>query len=308
MHVQPKLGAHSQLIGPRCIRIHQDHQALWEMVCAKMRNEVNLSGAQAMVMVVGLWQDGILRLSMGKDKPVCHVMPMPMDWVVFFTPNLWHGVWKANPEATGARASIAHRGYLAPEFLKDSVVTRQDAKHLFEVPVDLESRGVQVFTLSAGFLIAVSPRRHHNKHHFFDEWKMSWDVLPESRHCPGDRRACQAGPHFNFREGASQAMWPSRRPSRPPWQSQRHGLRCVTTGSGSTRRSITGIRVTTMIGTQWYPRFFNFVAQSLHALCDDTPLTDLELRTKATVMYLERCGIEVGELGLSVCRDLEKEI
>ena len=129
------------------------------MVCARMWNEVNLAGAQAMVMVVGLWQDGILQISMGKGKPVCHVMPMPMDWVVFFTPNLWHGVW--NPEATGARASITYRGYLAPEFLKDSVVTQQDATGLFEVPVDLEGPGVQVFTLSAGFLIAVSPRRHH---------------------------------------------------------------------------------------------------------------------------------------------------
>ena len=48
------------------------------MVCAKMRNEVNLSGAQAIVMVVGLWQDGIPQLSMGKRKPVYHVMPMPM--------------------------------------------------------------------------------------------------------------------------------------------------------------------------------------------------------------------------------------
>ena len=171
------------------------------MVCARMRNGVNLAGAQAMVMVVGLRQDEILQLSMGKGKPVCHVMPMPMDWVVFFTPNLWHGVWKANPEATGARASITYRGYLAPEFLKDSVVTQQDATDLFEVPVDLEGPGVQVFTLSAGFLIAVSPRRHHQKHHFFEECKMSWDVLPESRHCPGDRRACQAGPQFNFREG-----------------------------------------------------------------------------------------------------------
>ena len=54
MHVQSKLGAHSQLIGPRCIGIHQDHRALWEMVCAKMRKEVNLYVAQAMVMVVGL--------------------------------------------------------------------------------------------------------------------------------------------------------------------------------------------------------------------------------------------------------------
>ena len=151
MDVQSKLGAHSQLIGPPCIGIHEDHQALWEMVCDKMRNEVNLSAAQAMVVVVGLWQDGILRLSMGKSKPVCHVMPIPMHWVVFLTPNLWHGVWKANPEATGARASITYRVYLAPEFLNDSVVTQQDAMHLFEVWVDLEGPDVQVSTLSAGF-------------------------------------------------------------------------------------------------------------------------------------------------------------
>ena len=201
MHVQSKLSAELQLIGPRCIGIHQHHQALWERVCAKMQNGVNLFGAQAMVMVVGSRQDGILRPSISEDKPVCHVMPMPMNWVVFFTPNLWHGVWKANPEATGARSSITYRGYVAPDFLKDSVVNQQDARHLFEVPVDLEGPGLQVFTLRAGFLIAVSTRRHQNKHHFFDEWKMSRNVLPDSRHCPGDCRACQAGPQFHSREG-----------------------------------------------------------------------------------------------------------
>ena len=78
MHVQSKLGARSQLIGPLCIGIHQDHQALWEMVCAKMQNEVNLSGAHAMVMVVRLWQDGILQLSMGKDN-MC-VTSCPCLW------------------------------------------------------------------------------------------------------------------------------------------------------------------------------------------------------------------------------------
>ena len=125
-----------------------------------MRNEVNLSGAQTMVMVVGLWQDGIVQLFIGKGKPVCHVMPMPMDWVVSLTPNLWHGVWKANTEATGAGARITYRGYLAPEFLKDSVVTQQDATHLFEVPIDLEGPAVKVFTLSAGFFIPTpTPRQ-----------------------------------------------------------------------------------------------------------------------------------------------------
>ena len=252
MHVQSKLGAHLQLIGPRCIGIHQDQQALWEMVCAKIRNEVNLSGAQAMVMVVGLWQDGILQLSMGKGKPVCHVMPMPMDWVVFFTPNLWHGVWKANPEATGAGASITYRGYFALEFLKDSVVTQQDATHLFEVPMDLEGPRVQVFTLSAGFLIAVSPRRHHQKHHFFEEWKSRGMSCRSPVIVLVTVERAKRAPNSISVNGAYQAMWPSRRPSRPPWERQCHGLRCVTSGSGSTRRSTTGTRVTTMIGTQWY--------------------------------------------------------
>ena len=58
-----------------------------------------------------------------------------------------------------------------------------------------------MFTLSAGFLIAVSCRRHHCKHHFFDEWKMSWDVLPASLDTRGERRACQGGPQFKFLEG-----------------------------------------------------------------------------------------------------------
>ena len=30
---------------------------------------------------------------------------------------------------------------------------------------------------------------------------MSWDLFLESRHCPGDRRACQAGPQLNCQEG-----------------------------------------------------------------------------------------------------------
>ena len=59
------------------------------------------------------------------------------------------------------------------------MVIRRDVKHLVEVPLDLGSRDVQVFMLSASFIIAMSPRQHHHKHHLFDKWKMSWDVLPE---------------------------------------------------------------------------------------------------------------------------------
>ena len=51
--------------------------------------------------------------------------------------------------------------------------------------------------------------------------------------------------------------------------------------------------------------FFYATALSLHALRSETPLTGVDLRVQATPMYRERCGIEVKESALSVCRALE---
>ena len=48
--------------------------------------------------------------------------------------------------------------------------------------------------------------------------------------------------------------------------------------------------------------FFFAAAMSLHALCSQTPLTGVDLRIQATIMYRQRCGIEVKESALSVCR------
>ena len=53
--------------------------------------------------------------------------------------------------------------------------------------------------------------------------------------------------------------------------------------------------------------FFYATALSLHALRSETPLTGVDLRVQATTMYRERCGIEVKESALSVCRALEEK-
>ena len=52
--------------------------------------------------------------------------------------------------------------------------------------------------------------------------------------------------------------------------------------------------------------FFYATALSHHALRSETPLTGVDLRVQATTMYRERCGIEVEESALSVCRALEE--
>ena len=52
--------------------------------------------------------------------------------------------------------------------------------------------------------------------------------------------------------------------------------------------------------------FFYVAALSLPALRSQTPLTGVDLRVQATIMYRERCGIEVKESALSVCRALEE--
>ena len=49
------------------------------------------------------------------------------------------------------------------------------------------------------------------------------------------------------------------------------------------------------------------VAQSLHALGSDTPLSETLLRAKAVAVYREMCGFVVEESTLLVHRDLEKE-
>ena len=53
--------------------------------------------------------------------------------------------------------------------------------------------------------------------------------------------------------------------------------------------------------------FFFAAAVSLHALRSQTPLSGVDLRVKATIMYREQCGIEVEETALSVCRALEED-
>ena len=44
----------------------------------------------------------------------------------------------------------------------------------------------------------------------------------------------------------------------------------------------------------------------LHALRSQTPLIGADLRVQATIMYRERCGIEVKESALRVCMALEE--
>ena len=51
--------------------------------------------------------------------------------------------------------------------------------------------------------------------------------------------------------------------------------------------------------------FFFAAALSLHALRNQMPLSSVDLRVQATIMYRERCGIEVKESALSVCRAVE---
>ena len=50
---------------------------------------------------------------------------------------------------------------------------------------------------------------------------------------------------------------------------------------------------------------FYAAALSLHAPSSQMPLTSVDLRIQATIMYREGCGIEVKESALSVCRALE---
>ena len=53
--------------------------------------------------------------------------------------------------------------------------------------------------------------------------------------------------------------------------------------------------------------FFYHVAQSLYALSNNTPLIDTHHQVQASVLYRERCGTQVVETALSVCRDPHKE-
>ena len=52
---------------------------------------------------------------------------------------------------------------------------------------------------------------------------------------------------------------------------------------------------------------FFAAALSLHALRSQTALCGVDLRVQATIMYRERCGIEVEESALSVCSALEED-
>ena len=127
-----------------------------------------------------------------------HKVRIPKDWLLFFSANMPHGVWRL-PSCHRTIASLTHRGHLTPTFSTKAHSKRirsEDGTHLYEIPLNLFYGGIQFFCLRQGLLIYVAPRRHRQKQHMLKQLKTVWDVVSMSGGGPGTREAWQAGHLF----------------------------------------------------------------------------------------------------------------
>ena len=143
-----------------------------------------------MVMLYSLWEDAELWLA---QYPPYWQLPVPKGWMLFFTPTLWHAVWRLLDHKS-TRGSITYRGYLPTRVWLggDYPVNTPDAFRL-----DLTG-GIQGGSLDDGSVVCVPPRLHHQAPHLEYEFRLATNVLRESRDCPGPRRAWQMGHIFSF--------------------------------------------------------------------------------------------------------------
>ena len=126
---------------------------------------------------------------------VLHVARLPKDWIVLFSANLPHGVWRV-PGSHKTRASVTHRGYITPALYQQEWpgVKIKDATDLVRLPLNLEFGGIQVFQLKQGHIIYVAPKRHGQKQHILSKIKLASQVLPVSTGVPGDRESVASWP------------------------------------------------------------------------------------------------------------------
>ena len=190
----------------KCLGYHFDAPGLFVIRNPSAYRAVQESGAQPFVLLCSLWEDA--EMFIGEILPgpiigtVLHVAPLPKDWIVLFSANLPHGVWRV-PGSHKTRASVTHRGYITPALYQQERpgVKIKDATDLVRLPLNLEFGGIQVFQLKQGHINYVAPKRHGQKQHILSQIKLAWEVLPMSTGVPGDREAWQAGHHFQFPYG-----------------------------------------------------------------------------------------------------------
>ena len=92
----------------KMIGSHQDAMALLACTDPRIRAEIHRIRSQPMVMLYSLWEDAELWL--GQYAPYWQ-LPVPKGWMLFFTPTLWHAVWRLLDHKS-TRGSITCRGYL----------------------------------------------------------------------------------------------------------------------------------------------------------------------------------------------------
>ena len=133
---------------------------------------------------------------------VLHTARLPKDWIVLFSANLPHGVWRV-PGSHKTQASVTHRGYITRALYQQERPGGKikDATDLVRLPLNLEFGGIQVFPLKQGHIMYVAPKRHGQKQHIPSQMKLAWEVLPMSTGVPGEREGWQAGHHFQFPYG-----------------------------------------------------------------------------------------------------------
>ena len=101
----------------KCLGYHFDAPRLFEICDPSAHRAVQESGAEPLVLLCRIWEEAEMFLGAILPGPiigtVLHVARLPNDWIVLFSANLPHRVWRV-PGSHRTWASVTHRGYITP--------------------------------------------------------------------------------------------------------------------------------------------------------------------------------------------------
>ena len=184
----------SRLIGP-----HLDNLDLWKIKDSALQWWVLQDGYHEMVVMANLFEHANIRI--GETAPYLYA-PLLKNWIVAFTPNLWHAVERQLGQLE-TRCSSTWRVGMSLAFWSMKM-TRIDKEEFTETvtlsPEDLEPLGgIRVHNLQSGQIAFTPPSIHHRRHQYLeDDFKLAFQVLEEARDVPRGRKAVQGGNHFKY--------------------------------------------------------------------------------------------------------------
>ena len=183
----------------RLIGSHLDKLDLWKIKDAALRWWVLHNGYREMVVMANLLEHATIRI--GETAPYLFA-PLLKNWMVAFSPNLWHAVQRQLGQLA-TRGSSTWRVWMSPAFW-GMKITRMDKEEFTETitlsPEDLDPLGgIQVYSLQSGQIAFIPPSIHHRLPQYLeDDFRLAFRVLEDAQDVPRGRKAVQGGNHFRY--------------------------------------------------------------------------------------------------------------